>query len=352
MWEAALNKIITSASLIDSEWIKRKRKIDTIKLFTCTVSALHHNISLRSLIDTIDNCNFTFAAYQKAMHRCPVEMFAKLYHKLVHDIKSKRSRVLAIDGSRIPLTKCQQGTLSGRTRSTPTGLLSCIHDVHNNTIVHLDFNQHYDERAALIRSLLHVKANDTLLMDRGYYSNKLVKVLHDQGVKFVFRMKDKVGLNNFVPLGRNVYRTPSGVPVAVNKYVAGGTCFRVLHSIQIPSTRAKELYKMRWNVEETFKTLKCTIRIKAVHFKQHAASTFSKQMWMCACLHHLQSVIIHKHGAAYKTKPCNSNRPRNGVQIVAWLIYKLSGGRSTSVRFNVVYSVVGDRRLRPKTVMY
>ena len=335
-WVVALQRIETSASIADPQWIKRHRKIDTMKLITCMLTCLQRKASIKSIIDTIDSCDFTHTAYMKALSRCSDNVFRSVYRHLTGP--SRRSRVLAVDGSRIPLTKSQTGTMSGRTRSIPTGLLSSVYDVNNKSIVDLDFSDHYDERAALRRMLSSVKAGDTLVMDRGYYSDELAHLLYEQGIKFVFRLKDNIGIKTFKPAGKNVYRTGKGTPVAVTYYHAGGTQFRILHSLRIPSGKAKNIYKQRWDVEEAFKALKCTIKMNASHLRKNAKITFKKQMWICACLHFLQRrVMVHKEGA---------HKQYNGVQVVQWLIYKLGGGKKDHVRLCKMYSVTGDRRLR------
>ena len=338
-WKSVLQTLSTSASTVDSQWIKRHRKVDTLKLITCMLTCLQHKVSIKSIIDTIDSCDFSHTAFTKALNRCPEDVFHSMYRRLVGS--TTRSRVLAVDGSRIPLTKSQTGTRAGRTRSTPMGLLSAIYDVNTKVIVALDFSEHYDERSALKRMTTYVKAGDILVMDRGYFSEDLVALLYSQGIRFVFRMKDKVGTKKFKSIGNNIYRTTKHTPVVITKYNAGGTLFRVLHSMKISATQAKNIYKQRWDIEEVFKTLKCTIRMNASHLRTHAKTTFKKQMWVCACMHYLQQRVVHNI-----TRNPNNRRPPNGVQVVKWLMYKLCGGHSDRVRFCEMYSVTGNRRRR------
>ena len=58
----------------------------------------------------------------------------------------------------------------------------------------------------------------------------------------------------------------------------------ILHTID----KAKRLYKQRWDIEETFKSLKCTIGLRASQLKTNAKTELSKYMWVCASLHYLQ----------------------------------------------------------------
>ena len=335
-WVDVLKSLRSSASDVDAEWMKRHRKTDTIKLMTCILSSLQHRASIKSILHTIDSCDFTFTAYNNAMKRCPVSVFKHLHYKLIGG--TRRGRTLAADGSRIALTKSQSGTRAGRTGSIPTCLLSSIYDVNNKVIVSMDLSDHYDERAALKRMLVDVKAGDTLVMDRGYYSDSLLQLLDAQGIKFVCRLRSNIG-GKFTPLGNGIFRTPSGTTVVISSYTAGGTCFKVLHSLRIPANKAKRLYKQRWDIEETFKSLKCTIGLRASQLKTNAKTELGKYMWVCASLHYLQRLIVF-----------NSNRqPYNGVQVVKWLIYKLCGGQSNRIEFNKMYSTKGNKRCRNKT---
>lgn len=341
MWKIALEKLEDATSDIDTRWIKRQRKINTKKLMTCVINSLHRKVSLKCCLCTIGGCNFTFAAYQKALMRCPVEVFRQLYNQLTQSNKSRRNRILAVDGSKIRMSKSQDTyTLCGRTHSFPMGLLSCIYDVSDKSIVTMDFNEHYDERSALERMLTYVKAGDTLVLDRGYFSEKIAHMLSSQGIKFVFRVKDKAG-TRFTNIGTNVYRSKLGTPIAHTDYVVDtGNRFKLFHSVSIAHNRAKTIYRQRWDVEELFKTLKQTIRINAALLRKDAKLAFTKQLWICACLHHLIEMVS-------KDSTKRLKRPVNKVHIVCWLICKLSDGNLMEFKPQVVYSTSNRQRKKP-----
>ena len=82
-WMGVLESLRSSASDVDAEWMKRHRKTDTIKLMTCILSSLQHRASLKSILHTIDSCDFTFTAYNNAMKRCSVNVFKHFHYKLV-----------------------------------------------------------------------------------------------------------------------------------------------------------------------------------------------------------------------------------------------------------------------------
>ena len=110
MWKIALEQLEDVTSDIDTSWIKkRQRKINTKKLITCVINSLHRKVSLKCCLCTIDGCNFTFAAYQRALLRCPVEVFRQLYNQLTQSNKSRRNRILAVDSSKIEMSKSQHG---------------------------------------------------------------------------------------------------------------------------------------------------------------------------------------------------------------------------------------------------
>lgn len=251
MWKIALEQLEDVTSDIDTRWIKRQRKINTKKLITCVINSLHRKVSLECCLCTIGGCNFTFAAYQKALMRCPVEVFRQLYNQLIQSNKSRRNRILAVDGSKIGMSKSRDTyTLCGRTHSFPMGLLSCIYDVSDKWIVTIDFNEHYDERSApLKRMITYVKADDTLVLDRGYFSEKIAHMLNSQGTKFVFRVKDKAGMR-FTSIGTSVYRSKLGTPITHTDHVVDtGNRFKLFHSVSIAHNRA--IYRQRSRYAQT-----------------------------------------------------------------------------------------------------
>ena len=327
------------ATSADSLWVKRRRKVNSESLVTCMLKSLQSNISVRSILGSIETCDFSGTAFQKALGRCPVNAFKHIYDRMISKCACSRRRVLAVDGSKIPMGKSQTGFNGmGRYKSVPCGLLSAAFDVKSKTIVALDFSDKCDERSALVRMLDYVKAGDVLVMDRGYYSEALALILQEQGVQFVFRMKKNVGLKTFTSIGARGYQTPLGVVGAMTNYEMSGSTFRLFHSNRIPASQAKEYYRQRWGVEETFKTLKCTVKLNAKVYKARAKESVQKQMWVCAILHRLQQMVAIP-AASRRKKPCN------GVQIACWFIHALCTGSCRAIKVNVVYSTADRRRL-------
>jgi len=337
--ERALRLLRESSESADSKWIRRHRKVDSERLVTCMLKSLHSKVSVRSVLDSIETCDFSGTAFQKAFRRCPESAFKHIYRGMTLESSQSRRRILAVDGSKIPLEKSQTGFSGmGRYKSVPCGLLSCMFDVNTKTIVDLDFSDKCDERAALVRMLGSAKAGDVVVMDRGYYSDSLAHALQEQGIQFVFRMKKNVGHSTFTRLGSDVYRTPASVVGAMTDYTLNGNRFRLFHSMRTPRRQARQLYKQRWDVEEAFKTLKCTVRLNAKVYRVNCKESMKKQMWVCATLHRLQQLVASPRSKSRPASKCN------GVQIVCWFIHALCSGQATTLKVLPVYSTLDRRR--------
>ena len=226
-----------AATQADPYWIQRNRKIDTLSLMTCILKGLKSRISVQSVINEIKTINCTGTAIQKAFKRCTVQAIHRVYMDMSRQSNRVRGRILAMDGSKINVAKENDGNFSklGRYKSAPCGLLTALLDVESDMIVNLDFSENCDERAALARLLDHVKAGDTVIVDRGFYSDEVAKLMSDQGIKFVFRAKKNVGCKTFKHVGTDSYRTPLGVLLSIHKYNINDNDFRLFHSLRIPS---------------------------------------------------------------------------------------------------------------------
>jgi hypothetical protein len=105
--------------------------------------------------------------------------------------KKNNCRFLAVDGTHINMDKSmvKHGFSLSKNKCYTTGLISCIFDIKNKITINYHLVNHNDERKAFLEQLLYLKEGDTLIFDRGYYSEELVKILSDKKINFIFRMK-------------------------------------------------------------------------------------------------------------------------------------------------------------------
>ena len=67
--------------------------------------------------------------------------------------------------------------------------MSTLFDIETEIPINYGLFKNNNERSALISQLEYVKANDILIMDKGYYSKELLFVLHTSNIKVIFRLK-------------------------------------------------------------------------------------------------------------------------------------------------------------------
>lgn len=197
-------------------------------------------------------------------------------------------RVIAIDGSSLnlpnePCLTTYFGSNKNQNAQVSTGAkISVAYDVCNHLVLdasieRIDKSEHSIAIAHLNKLNPHT---DILVFDRGYPSISLALNLHQQGFKFCFRLSTawkeayglligkqdvdwilKKGRRYKIGNGREAYLTEdvNGFRLVRIKLANGHTevLFTNLSDrslFTIPSL--KELYKMRWSVEECYKRLK------------------------------------------------------------------------------------------------
>ncbi|MGB4958808.1 MAG: IS4 family transposase, partial [Saprospiraceae bacterium] len=205
-------------------------------------------------------------------------------------------RVLGVDGSRLKLPNSKDISKEfgvhhvGRHASCPVSMAtaSLVYDVFNNITIdaHIGpwsksesefvFNDHMDV----------FKAGDCVLADRGYPSIKLMVQLKEKKVEFCFRMKEnwwkpvrefrnstKNQLVIHLPINKKV-RKELGLNMECNELkvrlmkidLGDGAieilCTSLTDSRRYPHKEFKELYHMRWGIEEAYKLLKNRIEVE------------------------------------------------------------------------------------------
>jgi hypothetical protein len=143
------------------------------------------------------------------------------------------------------------------------------------------------ERAMLMESLQRLRADDVLLLDRGYPAAWLVQSLLERGQSFVMRCDNDSGwpaVREFIRSGRSeavvMLNTPSARDAAdwgcqrqapqvrLVRLVAPSGAIRVLATNltpeQVPAAEFGALYHQRWRIEEAFKRLKHRLHLEAV----------------------------------------------------------------------------------------
>ena len=168
------------------------------------------------------------------------------------------------------------------------------------------------EKSLLHKHLEKIKTGDLLLMDRGYPGKALFSILASKGIEFCVRMKEDwwLQVNSFAQsdaLDMEVVFELSGkdmreyaaqypgmkqevkcrlVKVLLDNGVTEILCISLLDTGKYPLADFKELYHLRWGVEEGYKMYKSRIDIEAFTGKSVVSvkqDIYAKAMMMSLC---------------------------------------------------------------------
>lgn len=194
--------------------------------------------------------------------------------------------------------------------TAPMAQAFALQAVHSGLLVHAELHPaKARERSMLARSLAHLKADDLLILDRGFPAAWLFAWLRQHQRHFCCRIDSEANawLPNFIASGeaeRIIEVTLS--TQALRKAAAAGFTisapqlrYRVirvdlpqsgvevlatslLDSVSYPAGEFAELYHQRWRIEECFKLLKCRLAIE--HFSGESPEAvrqdFLAKVWL------------------------------------------------------------------------
>jgi len=103
----------------------------------------------------------------------------------------------------------------------PLGLLSALVDVESRRLHDYRWGPHFNERAHALELFPSLRAGDTVVMDRGYFSRELLRAAHRLGVRVLLRLRSNA-------LGEVIEWTtraaPSRLPPTTDVEIAGVPC--------------------------------------------------------------------------------------------------------------------------------
>jgi hypothetical protein len=243
--------------------------------------------------------------------------------------------VFGIDGSSLQLPRVdalreEYGT-RGRGGMCPCAGISVLYDVLHGwavdpTITRADMSErdecenHID---FLCKELPHIAENSIVLLDRGYPSLDLLKMLNGSGVKFAARCSSQFlsEINN-APMGDSIAALKNGVSVRVIKFKlpSGKTETLVSNLFDLPKTLFPELYSLRWGVETAYFRLKKELCVEK--FSGKTGNSIRQDFWASMVLLISVSVFQQETDQAVQVRQKDKkmkhlNRARTSGIIVA-----------------------------------
>ena len=227
------------------------------------------------------------SALCKARHKITPELMRALLHQASDSFDAQFGadkrwhgrRVFAVDGSKVNI---QRGDELARAFGVPNGahcpqvLVSTLFDLVSKVPHDMTVAPHAScERTEMVQMLERLSPGDILVLDRGYPSFEVMRILIDEKIEFVIRvpLRNTFAAIDDLILGgsddRRITIQPpkSGQmtdhePVAVRALripVPGSEPTILLTSLrrsEFSRFQIAELYRMRWEVEEFYKLMK------------------------------------------------------------------------------------------------
>ena len=206
--------IAENLSIMKNKTFKRdnKIKIEDILFYISNLISSNKNSS-PSVVVSIqmdDICDASESAFRKKLSLIDPIYFSNLvssihflFYKGNHKLLNDEYRVLAVDGTHVPLSKDlkENGYKLTKNETYVDGLFSVLYDVHNKLI--LDINhEDLSERKLFEHQIKLLRKNDIILLDRGYYSKKLLFCLTSKNIFPIFRLTSNLKIyKDFIKYG-------------------------------------------------------------------------------------------------------------------------------------------------------
>lgn len=255
--------------------------------------------------------------------------------------KKYKGRLIAVDGSQLNLNKNlhKEGfTLSKNLNYCKTRLGS-LFEIDKGIPINYHLSETLNERDILISQLDYVNKGDTLIMDGGYYSNKLINILIDREINFIFRTpssnlfaKSYINDNNLFNL-----TTPNKtISCKVVKYIKDkDSVYLLTNLIDTTAKKLKNNYMSRWEVETDFRKLKYDVLYNNIRSKT------KKQLMIDIKILNFISILLGQIENACKVKDGSKINTKNAIELLytnllKMLLYK----KMTKENLSKIYTII------------
>lgn len=267
---------------------KRKLCFERLLLFILGNSKTSLSLELSRFIDDLNlpaNTFITKQAFSKARQKISYSAFIELFKASTNIILAKAKintyrnyQLVAVDGTTIQVPDTQEnrnyfGVIKAH-NSNPIALAraTIIYDVLNDLIMDAKLVYYNTSERVIFKDLLkrftpHKKFTPLFLLDRGYPSKEIIKLLDSQNFKFVMRVS-----KSFIKAVNVAASSDSIITYKEKRY---GTSEKKLRVLKIPLISGeteilvtniydkgfdvndfKQLYHMRWGVETKYNEVK------------------------------------------------------------------------------------------------
>lgn len=274
-----LHSLLTNFNSIN---FKRSRKLNASLLFYIMSQVNGSNDGYATILNNckIDNIvNITEQSVNEKLHQIDSSNFLIVNDKLNEYIfnGNNKKRFLAVDGTRIHLfEKLKKDNIPiSQNGACCTALISGLIDIETNIPLNYNLYCSNNEREAFREQLKYInKDTDTLIFDRGYYSDELYNELLEKEINIIFRLKSTyLFVRKFIESNKNddVVTITTGKKtkeIKLVKYIQNNETY-ILGTSNKDFTldMLKEIYHKRWQIETQFNYLKSVLSLENISSK-------------------------------------------------------------------------------------
>ncbi len=143
------------------------------------------------------NCNFKIDTKKsftnQAFHKKRLSFNSKFLDILNISLinithKKNQVRYIGVDGSQINLDYRlhADGFKSSKRDHYCKAKIGGLYDIYNKTPIHYQLSKGYESETDILIKQLHlINKNDVLVLDRGYYSVRLIKILNEKSINYI-----------------------------------------------------------------------------------------------------------------------------------------------------------------------
>lgn len=244
------------------------------------------------------------------------EFYAELLNKLVEieeRVFGSKTKVIAVDGthSHFPSKLTEQGYKQNKNGSI-TPLILGVHDVTNNFPIAMELTNDKEEKDLYIdfmrnkQKYIEKLGDSVFTFDRNFYCDKILKLLEELDVKYVFRLKKNSKLIDRRRPNRSFFIMDGADVYAVRQvsYVVNGQDYYLLTNLmnkeQWPDYAVASIYNKRWGIEEYFKFLKLHLSLEKLEEKKQ--NSIIKSLYAHMIITHITSFIEQAYIKVNKEK--------------------------------------------------
>ena len=263
---------------INKEINIRSRKLSFRDIIYCSSLMVTNNqsydiinasLKINNIVD-VSTC--ALIKYKNGIHNTYFNEINKNMISFIYE--GQKNRIIAVDGTYINLLKSliNDGFKLSRNGNYCISLISTLFDVEREIPINYKLFINNSERDALIKQFKYLNKGDILIMDRGYYSKKLLYLLNNRSINIIFRLKNNLkqisSIKNKNDVITFIEYEGTKIKFRIIKYKINNKIYYLGTTIYDKNIKYfKDLYWKRWKIEINFRHSKYNLSMNNIKSK-------------------------------------------------------------------------------------